>query len=138
MAVMANGLSDLKNGLTIRAAGLVAADTANTGVFVGRGFYMARLTWTACEIATGDELYVVELQTNTAAATSTWLDGFRLAYGNAALIGGAAATAATGEHVFGFWNPYDQDVRTKDWVTGTIATGFNYVLEFFPVKDAAF
>ena len=138
MAVMVNALSDLKNGLTIRAAGLVAADTANTGVFVGRGFYLARLTWTACEIATGDEVYFVQLQTNTAAATSTWLDGFRLAYGNAALTGGAAATAATGEHVFGFWNPYDQDVRTYDWVTGTIATGFNYSLEFSPVETVAY
>lgn len=138
MAVMANALSDLKNGLSIRAAGLVAADTANTGVFVGRGFYLARLTWTACEIATGDESYFVQFQTNTAAATTTWLDGITLAFGNAALMGGAAASAATGELVFGFWNPYDQDVRTKDWVTGTIATGFNYSLEFFPAEVAAF
>jgi hypothetical protein len=128
---------DLKNPLAIRAAGLVAADGADAAVFVGRGWFVADLNWTACEIATGDEYYNVQFQYNTVAAASTWLDGINIAFGNAALLGGAAATAAAGKMTFAIWNPYDNQVRTNTWVTGTIATGFNYSVDFYPVQQMA-
>jgi hypothetical protein len=121
-------------GVAIRAAALVAADGADTGVFVGKGWMIIDLVWTACEIATGDEFYNVQFQFNTQAAASTWLDDINIAFGNAALLGGAAATAAAGEMIFAIHNPYDHQVRTNNWVTGTIATGFNYAATAYPMK----
>jgi len=129
---------DLKNPLSIRAAGLVAADGADAAVFVGRGWYIAKLAWTAAEIATGDESYFIQFQFNTAAVAGTWFDDILLAFGNAALVGGAAATPASGEMTFGIWNPYDNQVRTNAWVTGTIATGFNFAVDFYPMFQGAF
>lgn len=123
---------DLKNGEALKAAALVATDTAETAVFVGRGKFWIELTWTALEIATGDEVYFVQFQHNTVAAASTWLDGATLAFGNAALMGGAAASASSGKLVVGLWNPYDHQVRVNTWVTGTIATGFNFSVSAYP------
>ena len=121
-------------GVTLKAAGLVAADTAETGVFVGKGWMIIDLTWTASEIASGDEFYNVQFQFNTQAAASTWLDDINIAFGNAALLGGAAATTAAGQMIFGLHNPYDHQVRVNTWVTGTIATGFNFAVTAYPMK----
>lgn len=136
MAVAVYTYMDLKNGLALKAAALVAADTAETGVEVNRGWMMIEIVWTACEIASGDEFYNVQIQFNTRAATSTWLDGPNVAFGNAALLGGAAATAATGRMVFGVFNPYDYQARVNTWVTGTIATGMNFAVNAFPFVQA--
>jgi hypothetical protein len=123
---------DLKDGTALKAAALVAADTAETAVFVGRGKYWVELVWTALEIATGDEVYFVQFQHDTAAAVGTYLDGMCLAFGNGALMGGAASSAASGRLVVGLWNPYDNNVRVNTWVTGTIATGFNFSVKVYP------
>ena len=64
------------HGIALKAAGLVAADTAETGVFIGRGLFLLNIVWTACEIATGDEFYNIQVQFNTAAASSTWTEAF--------------------------------------------------------------
>lgn len=134
MAVVTNGIDYGSGGIAIRAAGLVAADGADSAVFTGRGWFLARIAWTACEIATGDEFYNIQFQANTAAATSTYVDLCNVSFGNSSLLGGAAATAATGEMWIGVWNPNDYQVRTNNWVTGTIATGFNYSVDFYPVN----
>lgn len=137
MAVETYTYEDLKNGLALKAAGLIAADTAETGVFIGRGWQIIEIVWTACEIATGDEFYNVQFQFNTLAATTTWVDGPNVAFGNAALLGGAAATAATGRMLLAIFNRKDYQVRVNTWVTGTIATGFNYAVNAFPMNQGA-
>ena len=137
MAVKVHGI-DLKNPITLRAAALVAADGEDAAVFIGRGMFLLQLVWTACEAASGDEFYNVQLQYNTAAATSTWLDDINIAFGDTLLLGGAAETAATGDMVVGMFNPYDHQARTKNWVTGTIATGFNYAAYVYPINQAPF
>lgn len=134
MAVATYGIDYGSGGVALKAAGLVAADTAETAVTVGRGWYLARIVWTACEIATGDEFYNVQFQADTAAAAGTFIDLTNVAFGNSALLGGAAATAGTGEMWVGVFNPYDNQMRVKTWVTGTIATGFNYTVDLYPVN----
>lgn len=119
-------------GIVLKAAGLVAADTAETGVFVGKGWMLIELIWTACEAASNDEFYNVQFQFNTQAAASTWLDDISIPFGDTLLLGGAAETAATGTMYFGLHNPYDHQVRVNTWVTGTIATGFNFAVTAYP------
>lgn len=131
MAHVVPGL-DLKDGTSLKAAALVAADTAETAVFVGRGKYWAEIVWTALEIATGDEVYFVQFQHDQSSAVGTYLDGMTLSFGNSSLMGGAAASASSGRLVVGLWNPYDNNVRVNTWVTGTIATGFNFSVKLYP------
>ena len=137
MAVQVHGM-DLKNPLVLKAAALVAADTASAGVYVGRGWFIVQIIWTACEIASSDEFYNVQFQFNTAAADSTWLDGPNVAFGDTLLLGGAADTSATGDMVLAIFNPYDHQVRVNTWVTGTIATGFNFAVNAYPMEQGAF
>lgn len=127
---------DLKNGEVLKAAALVAADTAETAVFLGRGLFLIELEWTACEIASNDELYVVQFQHNTVADASTWLDGVTLSFGATEVTGGAADTAAAGKLVFALWNPYDNQVRVNTFVSGTIASGMNFGVKAFPINQA--
>ncbi len=138
MAVVDYTYVDLKNPLALKAAALVAADTLETAVFVGRGLYVCEIIWTACEIATGDESYFVELQQDDAAAgaaAGSYLTSPQLGFGNSALLGGAAATAATGRFVFGHFQQRDNLVRVATWVTGTIATGFNFAVNLYPISE---
>ena len=134
MAVGVHGIDFGSGGVVLKAAGLVAADTAETGVFLGRGWHVINLVWTACEAATNDEFYNVQFQANTAAATSTWLDLPNVAFGDTLLLGGAAETSATGDMAFAIFNPYDYQVRVNTWVTGTIATGMNFAVTAYPIN----
>jgi len=134
MAVAVNGIDYGSGGVALKATGLVAADTAETAVFLGRGWHAVRIAWSACEVATGDEFYNVQFQANTVAATTTYLDLTNVAFGKGTLLGGAADTAGTGEMWLAIWNPYDNGVRVNTWVTGTIATGFNFTVDAYPIN----
>lgn len=136
MAVATYGIDYGSGGVSLKAAGLIAADTASTGAFLGRGWHLARIAWTACEIATGDELYNVQFQADTKAAEGTYgTDLVNVSFGGSAVpLGGAAATAATGEQWVGFFNPNDNQVRVNTWVNGTIATGFNFTVDAYPIN----
>lgn len=138
MAYATHGL-DLKNGIELKASGLIAADTNSTGVTVGRGLYLCKIAWTAAEIVDNDELYNIVLEANTVAVTGTWdrLGGGFLA-GPTEVIGGAGDIAASGEIVFGVFNPYDYQMRVATYVNGTIATGMNFSVTLYPVNQAAF
>jgi hypothetical protein len=138
MAYVTHGL-DLKNGLALKAAGLIAADTNSDGVTVGRGFYLCKIAWTASEIVDNDELYNIVLEANTVAADTTWdrLGGGLLA-GATEVNGGAADIAASGEVVFGVFNPKDYQMRVATFVNGTIATGMNFSVTLYPVNQAPF
>ena len=134
MAVGVHGIDFGSGGVALKAAGLVAADTAETGVFLGRGWHVINLVWTACEAATNDEFYNVQFQANTVAAATTWLDLPNVALGDTTLLGDAAETAATGDMAFAIFNPYDHQVRVNTWVTGTIATGMNFAVTAYPIN----
>lgn len=131
--------ADMNGAIELKAAGLVAADTAHSAVLVGRGPFAVRLAWTAAEIATGDEFYSVVVEANTLDVPGTWIQiGVLLVAGASAVIGGAAATAATGAVKQGFINPNDYQIRLRTWVNGTIATGINYSADLYPIENLAY
>lgn len=120
---------------TMKAAALVAADADHTAIEVGTASFAIRMPWTACEIASNDELYVVKLKANTRAADTTWVEIGTIFVGGATEVtGGSGDTAATGEVWAGFRNPYDYQVRASTYVNGTIATGINFGLELYPIE----
>lgn len=122
-------------GTELKAAGLVAADTNHTAVRVGHGPLGVYLAWTAAEIASNDELYIVVLEANTLAETSTWTQiGVVGAFGATEVIGGIADTATSGALKSGFVNPYDYQVRISTYVNGTIATGLNFSASLIPIE----
>jgi hypothetical protein len=129
-------MADMIGGTELKAAGLVAADTNHTAVEVGTCAFAVRMAWTACEVASSDELYHVIVEANTEAATSTWTKiGHLACLGAAAVTGGVTATAATGEIKAAFYNPYDYQIRLATYVNGTIATGINFSAKMFPVEN---
>lgn len=125
-------------GLALKAAGLVASTTAETGVAVGRGVFEIQIDWTACEIASGDELYIITVEANTKAATSTWTEigGFRPLGATAKVSSSGDATAA-GSIRQAFNNPGDYQIRVKCWVSGSIASGINYSAKLYNIKSLA-
>jgi hypothetical protein len=134
MAIATYGIDYGSGGVALKAAALVAADTAETAVFCGRGWMAARIAWTACEIVSNDELYVVLFQANTAAATSTYVDLVSVPFGATEVTGGQGDTPASGEMWLAFFNPGDHQVRVNTLVNGTIATGMNFSVDVYPLN----
>ena len=133
MSLATFGLDYGSGGIALKAAALVAADTAETAVFLGRGWSAMRIVWTACEIASNDELYNVVFQANTAAATSTYYDLGNICFGATEVTGGMDDSPATGEIWLAIFNPYDYQVRVNTKVSGTIATGMNFAIDAYPL-----
>lgn len=125
-----------QNGaVSLKAAGLVAADTNHTGVMVRSAAFAIRFAWTAAEIASNDELYIVKVEANTASATSTWTEIGTLFVGGATeVIGGVADTSTSGEVTQAFYNRYGYQVRISTYVNGAIATGINFSADLFPLQ----
>lgn len=121
-------------GVTLKSAGLVAADTSETAVEIGKGKYRIVLTWTACEVASNDELYNVVLEANTRNATSTYYKVAPLgAYGALEVTGDEADTPSTGTMEVIADNPLDYQMRVRTYVNGTIATGINFSVTAYPL-----
>lgn len=134
MAVATYGLDYGSGGVSLKAAGLIAADTDHTAAFLGRGWSAIRIAWTAAEVASTDELYNVVFQADTKAAEGTYIDlQVGVAFGDSVALGGAVDTAATGEMWLAIFNPYDNNVRARTFVAGTIATGFNCTIDAYPM-----
>ena len=120
--------------LLLKATGLVAA-TANgsTILDIGDGLVDAYLILdlSACEIATGDEIYTVNLEgSNVAAMTSGSVCLARKTFGNL-VVPMDAALSASGRYVVPFRNEEAgtiyRYVRIQTTVAGTIETGINFV-----------
>jgi len=120
--------------LVLKAAGLVAT-TANgsTILDLGAGLVDAYfvLDLSACEIATGDEIYTVNLEaSNVAAMDSGSVCLARKTFGNL-VVPMDAALSASGRYVVPFRNEEAgtiyRYVRIQTTVAGTIATGINFV-----------
>jgi hypothetical protein len=119
--------------LLLKAAGLIAA-TANGSLIVdiGAGYVDADVVidLSACEIASGDEIYTVSIEGSndpTMATGSVCLA--RKVFGNLVVPMDAALSAA-GRYVLCFRNEENgtlyRYVRIHTTVAGTIATGINY------------
>lgn len=128
-------MADQIGGTELKAAGLVAADTNHTAIDFGAGVFAIRFAWTAAEVASGDEFYMVKVQANTRAATTTWTEiGTIFVGGDSTTQGGLTDIAASGEVTQGFTNPYGHQIRLATYVNGAIATGLNFSAKAFPIQ----
>lgn len=129
--------------LVLKAAALVAADTAHAILDLGAGLVRGDIVidWTACEIASNDEQYEVGLYGSNSATFASGVQVLNVfQFGKASVINtdlgnvtGAVHdvdTPATGKLVAPFCNVYNgttyRYVRLATNVAGTIATGFNF------------
>ena len=120
------------SGLVLKAAGLLAASADGTILDLGSGFVEGDVVidLSACEIATGDEIYTVSLEgSNVAAMTSGSVCLGKKVFGNLVVPMDAALSAA-GRYVIPFRNEENgtlyRYVRLSTLVVGTIATGINF------------
>jgi hypothetical protein len=128
------------SALALKAAGLVAATASgSTIVDLGDGLVEGYVVidMTACEVATGDEIYTVSLEgSNVAAMDSGSVCLARKTFGNLVVPMDAALSAA-GRYVIPFRSEEAgtnyRYVRIHTTVAGTIATGINYAA--FIAKD---
>lgn len=129
-------MADMIGGIELKAAGLIAASANQTAVEVGKCAFTIRLAWTAAEIASNDELYLIFVEANTEAATTTWTRlGIVAALGATEVLATSGDSAATGEIIASFRNPYDYQIRLATYVSGAIATGLNYSAKLFPQNN---
>lgn len=121
------------DALELKAAGLVAATAAgSTIVDLGPGLFdgFVVIDLTACEIATGDEIYTVALEaSNVAAMDSGSVCVGKKVFGNLVVPMDAALSTA-GRYVIPVRNEEGgtiyRYVRIHTAVAGTIASGINY------------
>ncbi len=131
---MANLLSQFTydNALLLKAAGLVAASADQTILDLGDGVVdgFIVIDMTACEIASGDEIYTVSLEGSNVAAMSSGSSCIvKKVFGNL-VVPMDAALSASGRYVIPFRNEENgvvlRYVRLSIVVAGTIATGINF------------
>lgn len=127
------------DALNLRDAGLIAASADGSIVDLGDGLvdgYMV-IDMSACEIASGNEIYTVSLEGSTVAAMdSASVCLAKKVFGNLVVPMDAALSAA-GRYVVPFRNEEGgtlyRYVRLSVLVAGTIATGINF--SAFIAKD---
>ena len=117
---------------SLKAAGLLATSTDGSILDLGAGLVDGYLVidLSACEIATGDEIYTVSLEgSNVAAMTSGSVCLAKKVFGNLVVPMDAALSAA-GRYVVPFRNEEGgtlyRYVRLSTLIAGTIATGINF------------
>lgn len=118
--------------LSAKAAGLLATSTDGTIIDLGAGLVDGFLVidLTACEIASGNEIYTVSLEgSNVAAMDSGSVCLAKKVFGNLVVPMDAALSTA-GRYVIPFRNEEGgttfRYVRLSTLVAGTIATGINF------------
>jgi hypothetical protein len=120
------------DALELKAAGLVDASADGDIVDLGAGLVDGFLVidMSACEIATGDEIYTVSLEgSNVAAMTSGSVCLAKKVFGNL-VVPMDAALSADGRYVIPFRNEEGgttyRYVRLSTLVAGDVATGINF------------
>ncbi len=120
------------DALEMKAAGLVAASADGSIVDLGEGLVDGFLVidMTACEIASGNEIYTISLEgSNVAAMSSGSVCLAKKVFGNL-VVPMDAALSASGRYVIPFRNEEGgttfRYVRLSTLVAGTIATGINF------------
>lgn len=127
------------NALLLKAAGLVAASADGSILDLGVGLVDGYIVvdMTACEVASGNEIYTVSLEgSNVAAMDSGSVCLAKKVFGNL-VVPMDAALSASGRYVIPFRNEEGgttyRYVRLSTLVAGTIATGINF--SAFIAKD---
>jgi hypothetical protein len=117
----------------LKAAGLLATTTNGPILDLGAGLFdgFVVIDMSACEVASGDEIYTVSLEgSNVAAMDSGAVALGKKVFGNLVVPMDAALSAA-GRYVIPVRNEEGgtlfRYVRLHTLVAGTIATGINYV-----------
>lgn len=117
---------------SLKAAGLLAASADGSILDIGSGMVDGYLVidLSACEVATGDEIYTVSLEgSNVAAMTSGSVCLAKKVFGNLVVPMDAALSAA-GRYVIPFRNEEGgttyRYIRLSTLIAGTIATGINF------------
>ena len=132
-ATMRKGFTQDAN-LVLKTAGLVASSADGSIIDLGDGLIDAYLVidLTACEIATGNEIYTISLEaSNVAAMDSGSVCLAKKVFGNLVVPMDAALSAA-GRYIVPFLNAESVDgnvyryVRLSTLVAGTVATGINF------------
>lgn len=125
--------------LALKAAGLLAVSADGSILDLGSGLVEGYVVidMSACEIATGDEIYTVSIEaSNVAAMTSGSVCLGKKVFGNLVVPMDAALSTA-GRYVIPFRNEENgtlyRYVRLSTLVAGTIATGINF--SAFIAKD---
>jgi hypothetical protein len=120
------------DALNMKDAGLLAASTDGNIIDVGPGLVDGFLVidMSACEIASGNEIYTVSLEGSTVAAMdSTSVCLAKKVFGNLVVPMDAALSAA-GRYVIPFRNEEGgtlyRYMRLSTLIAGTIATGINF------------
>lgn len=120
------------DALSLKDAGLLATSTDGSILDLGPGLVDGFLVidLSACEVATGDEIYTVSLEaSNVAAMTSGSVCLAKKVFGNLVVPMDAALSAA-GRYVIPFRNEENgtlfRYVRLSTLIAGTIATGINF------------
>lgn len=128
------------DALNLKDAGLVAASADGSILDLGAGLVDGYLVidMSACEIASGNEIYTVSLEaSNVAAMDSGSVCVAKKVFGNLVVPMDAALSAA-GRYVIPFRNEEGgtlyRYVRLSTLVAGTIATGINFSA-FIAKKD---
>lgn len=118
--------------LVAKTAGLLAASADGTIIDLGDGLVDGFLVidLTACEIASGNEIYTVSLEgSDVAAMTSGSVCLAKKVFGNL-VVPMDAALSASGRYVIPFCNEEGGEtfryVRLSTLIAGTIATGINF------------
>lgn len=120
--------------LVLKTAGLLATSTDSSIIDLGDGLVEGYLVidLTACEIATGDEIYTISLEgSNTAAMSSGSVCLAKKVFGNL-VVPMDAALSASGRYIVPFINAESNNgntyryVRLSTAITGTVATGINF------------
>jgi hypothetical protein len=119
--------------LSLKAAGLIAADTAHTIVAVGDAVFkgVAVIDVSAIEIASNDERYIIHVQGSTSATFASDVQNLvAVELGATEVRSGGAIDSLTGRYEVPFINEQDgicyPYIRLYTDVSGTIATGINF------------
>jgi len=117
---------------SLKAAGLLAASADGSILDLGAGLVDGYLVidLSACEVATGDEIYTVSLEgSNVAAMSSGSVCLAKKVFGNPVVPMDAALSAA-GRYVVPFRNEEGgtiyRYVRLSTLIAGTVDTGINF------------
>ena len=121
--------------VVLKAAGLVAATTNETAVYVGKGKMRIVTAITAIEVASNNELYISVIEASDRSATTTWREIGTLFARGAKEVTGRTADDSTDEEEIIIDNPYDYNVRVTTYVVGSIATGINYSVNAYYILD---
>lgn len=123
-------------GLALKASSAVTASAQSSGVFVGKGKFRIVTTVTAVDVAGTDELYCIDLEANTAAATSTWFTLATLLSGGHTTVA-KKPTLVAGTYVTIVENPYDYQVRVTTTITAGSTASITFSVDAYPVETNA-